>query len=43
MEKILTSFGAKYVVTFRENKRTVAFLFEERASQTRALGPVSTV
>ena len=49
MEKFLTSFGARYGVTFRENKarllakRNVAFFFEETASQTRALGPVSTV
>ena len=52
MEKFLSKrlLGqSMYSVTFRENKasflakRTVAFFFEERASQTRALGPVSTV
>ena len=52
MEKFLSKrlLGQNmYGVTFRENKawfltkRTVAFFFEERASQTRALGPVSTV
>ena len=49
MEKLLTSFGAQYGVKFLGKKkvdlakRTVAFFFEESASQTRALSPVSTV
>ena len=49
VEKLLTSFGAKNGVTFRENKalflvkRTLAFFFEESGSQRRALGPMSTV
>ena len=48
-KNFLTSFGAKYGVTFRENKarflakRTVAFFFEESGSQKQALGPMSTV
>ena len=41
--EIFNIFWGKNGVTSRENKRTVAFFFEERASQKRALGPVSTV
>ena len=49
IDSLLTSFGAKNGVTFRENKalflvkQTVAFFFEESGSQKQALGPMSTV
>ena len=49
MEKLLTSFGAQYGVKFLGKKRLIfgetdgSFFFEESASQTRALSPVSTV
>ena len=48
MEKLLTSFGAQYL-QFLGKKRLIfgetdgSFFFEESASQTRALSPVSTV
>ena len=49
MEKLLTSFGAQYGVKFLRKKKVDfgetngSFFFEESASQTRALSPVSTV